>query len=69
MDSHQSGNPLNVMGKTINRRSLLKGSATFAASTVACSTFGLINRGVQAEQSKSAALGTVNAWDDFPGGV
>ncbi len=71
MDSHQTNNTPDVIanGTSLNRRSLLKGSATFAASAVAGTTFGLLNRTAQAEQPRPATASLIHPWEDFPGGV
>jgi hypothetical protein len=71
MDSPQTSNSQSASTTSLklNRRSLLKGSATFAATAVAGTTLGLLNGTARAEQPKPTTPSGLHAWEDFPGGV
>jgi hypothetical protein len=71
MDSRQRSNTPDVIanGTIFNRRSLLKSSATFAASAVVTTTFGLLDRTAQAEQPTPSTASLIHPWEDFPGGL
>jgi hypothetical protein len=66
MDASQTPTPSSI---TFNRRSLLKGSASFAATAVAGVSLNLLNQPAVAENARPAATGHLHPLEDFPGGI
>ena len=66
MDASHTPAPSSI---TFNRRSLLKGSASFAATAVAGVSLNLLSQPALAENTKPAATSHLHPLEDFPGGI